>query len=161
MGLARPASATTSNKARCIARWPSRLIHHSPGECPSPPTPPRPMVTAGTPSAIGTFESVDDRASSPDTPKTAVVANARGKVEVMTLESQKACLQPLCSQVSEEGHCDAGGSLRLIHGSSRPRRPARYGLDFQDFLSAYRPPSMFLQESSSLKSPPRFGLRYS
>ena len=35
------------------------------------------MVTAGTPSAIGTFESVDDRASSPDTPKTAVVANAR------------------------------------------------------------------------------------
>ena len=74
---ARPASATSSSRARWIARWPSTFTQYSPSEWLPKPMPPRLIVTAGTPSAMGTFESVDERPNRPSTPKTAVVARAR------------------------------------------------------------------------------------
>ena len=60
-----------------MARYPSSFTQYSSGACPFPPAPPRPMVTAGTPSAMGMLLLVEDRASSGSPPRTEAVAMAR------------------------------------------------------------------------------------
>src|SRR3990172_1997935 len=64
-----PAQATASRRAFWIPRWPSTFDHHSWSAWAPSPSPPRPMVVAGIPSAMGTFASVDPVSSWGSTPE--------------------------------------------------------------------------------------------
>ena len=61
--------------ANCMALYPSSFNHHSSSECALPPFPPRPMVIAGTPLAIGMLESVDPLVRKGFSPKKVVAAS--------------------------------------------------------------------------------------
>src|SRR5262249_52746193 len=67
---------STVSSARRIPSGPPSFRYHSSVVCARPASPPAPIVTAGTPSAIGMLASVEETASSGSAPTARVAASA-------------------------------------------------------------------------------------